>query len=532
MRHRSSLKPEIDRGWKSPLRDMGNANKTAFKPPKRGTVLGEVSIQVLRYQAQETALLSGVSDRLHVTLPVGATGLQLKKRLHGMTNIPVVRIRLMFCGSVLEDGEAIPVDAFEETNKKSDDADVFRPRMFLTLKPVVEDETKPPSVVSEPSEVDEDELRLAAEAKAAADEAQRHEAELHAIREARTRELEEKLKAEHMRPADFDLTSDLEKIGCSHFIIPLRKAGFADEGAFARITDDVLQEHGLWVPRKARVRIVALADSIGRRLEVRSRTKPGALKEVERAMVTGGGKGKATAKLNTRSVEGLDGNFTTKASVTRAFEQKKKDEQRAKVAELDRERQEAEAVVHKDDPRPLDAETRRLIAAIRWRCEEDEFGLPVHCYRPDPPRFCCAKHQEICLQRRTAFLKERTATNKTALEVAMAAADTFGKGVCSHVALRSAALAYLRRNDYLDDVPETRVDQLLASSLLSAEEQSRLEAWASERVRMDCIVGRIPAPVYDGKAFAAALSDVLREVDDRRLLSIERTFTHLPYPRR
>ena len=512
---------------------MGNANVTAFKPPKKGTVLGEVSVQVLRYQAQETALLSGVSDRLHVTLPVGATVLQLKQRLHGMTNIPVVRIRLMFCGSVLEDGGAVPVDAFEETNKTSDDADVFRARMFLTLKPVEkEEETKPPSVASEPSEMDEDELRLAAEAKAAADEAKRQEAELLAIREARTRELEERLKAEHMRPADFDLTSDLEKIGCSHFITPLRKAGFADEGAFACITDDVLQEHGLWVPRKARVRIVALADSIGRRLEVRNRTKLGALKEVERAMVTGGGKGKATAKLNTRTIEGLSENFTTKASVTRAFEQQKKDEQRAKAAEQERERQEAEAAKHKDDPRPLDEATRRLIASIRWRCEEDEFGMPVHCYRPEPSRFCCAKHQEICLKRRSAFLKERTAANKTALEVAMASADTFGKGVCSRVALRSAAIAYLRRNDYLEDVPETRVDDLLTSSLLSAEEQSRLEAWQGERVRMDCIVGRIPAPVYDGKAFAAALSEVLQGVDERRLLSIDRTFTHLPYPPR
>jgi hypothetical protein len=102
----------------------------------------------------------------------------------------------MLCGSALEDSDPVPTDAFEVTRQTTDDADVFRPRLFLTLKPALED-ARPPSVVSEVSEVDEEELRLAAEARAAQEEAERHEAELLAIREARTRELEERLRAEH-----------------------------------------------------------------------------------------------------------------------------------------------------------------------------------------------------------------------------------------------------------------------------------------------------------------------------------------------
>jgi len=527
---------------------MGNANVNAFKPPPRKTTLEEVTITVLKYQVDP--LLSPLSEKLYVAIPVGAPVSQLKLRIQGATGIPLSLIRLMLCGSALEDSDPVPTDAFEVTRQTTDDAVVFRPRLFLTLKPALED-ARPPSVVSEVSEVDEEELRLAAEARAAQEEAERHEAELLAIREARTRELEERLRAEHMRPADFDLSSDLEKIGCAHFIMPLRRAGFADEGAFASLSDDVLQEHGLWIPRKARVRLVALADSIKRRIEVRSRSRPGALREVERAMVLKNGSG---AKINTRTVEGLDSNFTTKASVTKAFEAKKREEARAKSAEAEALRLAAEAEAHKDDPRSHDPDTARLIAAIRWRCTEDEFGIPINCYRPEPPRACCSKHLSGMEQRRADFLTSRAEGNLTALTIMLARADTFGRGVCSRAALRNAALYYLKRELYLLPPPaaggdETRVEgpeaafeiagvsadeleQLLSECVVSAEEQRRREAWGSLRERLDCPVGRIPAPLFDARELARRLAIMLRQADEKRYLSIQRPFTHLPYPRK
>ena len=509
---------------------MGGGASTGFKPPARGVVLGEVSITVLKYQVDP--LLAPLGASLHIAIPVGTTSVgQLKLRVQGATGLPVARIRLMLCGAALDDAEPVPLEAFEDTKAATDDEAVFRPRLFLSLKPPVEEEARPPSVASEASEVDEDELRLAAEAKAAADEAARAEAELHAIREARTRELEERLRAEHMRPADFDLTSDLEKIGCAHFILPLRRAGFADEGAFASISDDVLQERGIWIPRKARVRIVALADSIKRRLEVRSHSRPGALREVERAMVTASRGGSRGQKINTRTVEGLDTNFTTKAAVTRAFEAKKKEEAKARQAELEQARAAAEVEAKKDEPREHDDATRRLIAAIHWRCTEDEFGLPIHCFRPEEPRFCCAKHQESSLQRRAEFLRQRAESNSTALAAAMAAADAFGKGVCSRAALRCAALSHLRREDYSEAaVPAAEVDALLGACVVSGEEQRRLEGWGREAERADCgTVGRIPAPLFDARAFGLALAAMLRDADEVRYLAIQRPFSHLPY---
>lgn len=484
---------------------------TGFKPIK-GLILGEISITIMKYQVgSEYTMLEGLNPIIYATIPITATVGQLKQRIQGDTNLPVSRIRLMFCGSVLEDSEIIPFNAFEVTDKTTDDADVFRPRMFLTLKPVIDIE-KIESTITVESEIDEEQLRLAREAKAAAEEALRKAEELREIHNARTRDLEEKLMMDHARPADFDLSSDLEKIGCSHFILPLLKAGFADEGAFSHITDDVLQESGLWIPRKARVRIVALSDSIKRRLEVRSHSRPGALIDIEKQMVTGN----STSKIHTRSIEGIDQNFTTKASITKAFENKKKEEQRAKSAELERKQKAEEDEKNKNNPKPHDAHTQSMIDAIRWRCELDEFGLPVHCYRPALPKFCCKKHEESSTERRLEYLKQRADTNLTDLMVNIHAADTITKGFISREALKHVAKKHVKSHNY-PTLLMNDIERILNESLLSSEKQRIFETWGREIERKNNPVGSIPAPFYDSLVFASKFMTSLRMHDETRL---------------
>lgn len=504
---------------------MGGANVTGFRPPAKGVVLGEVQVRVLKYQTDP--LLERAVETLYVALATGTKVGLLKRRIQGLTHLPETRIRLMLCGSVLEDAEAVPLEAFELTNKTSDDDDVFRPRIYLTLRPEPEALDKPLSEASQVSEIDEEELRLANEAKALAAEALRKEEEVRAIREARAREIEAKIANDSQRHSKFDLSTDLEKIGCSSFIEPLKRAGFADEGAFSRLSDDVLQEHGLLVPRKARVRIVALADSIKRKLEVKNRSRAGALKEVERAMVMGGGGGK---KLNTRSVEGLAENFTTKSAINKAFEAKKKAEQRAKNAEEQKAKDGAEALARRNEPKQHDVDTQRLIAAIHWRCTLDEDGLPVNCYRPTEGKFCCPKHEKAAVQRRQEFIEQRGLSNSTALAVRLAAADTLKRGVVSRAAMLSVARWHLNENGYTMDVGEEETRLLLDRCLVPAEQQRRLEAWGRHVERTRCPVGGFPVPVYDARAFVLLLADRMRMCDEKRLLAIERPFQFLPWP--
>lgn len=502
-----------------------------FKPVK-GLILGEVVVTVLLYQADP--VLRHVSKgsgggsgkgrvQLHIACPNFSTALELKQRIHGMTAIPIERMRLMLCGTVLRDGDRLPTEAFEQTQRTTDDADVFRARMFLSLLPVL-DEPKPESIISVLSELDEEELKAAFEAKAKAEEVLRKEAEVMAIREARTKALEVQLLLDHVRPANFDLGSDLEKIHCSAFVHALKKAGFADEGAFAHITDDTLQETGLWIPRKARVRIVALADSIKRRMEVSARTAPGALVDVEKTMVTGG-------NMVTRGIEGLEENFTTKAQVTKAFQKKAREDRKTKNEAEDRTRLAVVEEQKKREPKPHECETLLLMQHIRWRCETDTFDdLPKHCFRPEPPKFCCKKHEVASIERRGTYISQLKERNLTDLTVQTLAADSLKRCFVPREALKMIALTHLKRHEY--DLSEHEVELVLTNSLVSAAQQSRLGAWGREIERKDNPLGIIPAPFYDSRRFVAALADLMEEFDRLRFLSIERPFTMLPYPRK
>ena len=508
----------------------GASNVVSFKPGlKKGLVLGEVAVTVLFYQADPVlSRLSGYGKGSCVQLFIAcanfSTTLELKRRIHGVTAIPVERMRLMLCGAVLRDEDRLPAEAFEQTQRTTDDADVFRARMFLSLLPLLE-EPKPESIISVVSEVDEEEMKAALEAKAKAEEAVRKEAEIRAIREARTRALEEQLRLDHLHtPTNFDLGSDLEKIQCSAFVQVLKKAGFADEGAFAHITDDTLQEAGLWIPRKARVRIVALADSVKRRMEVSARTTgPGALADVEKTMVTGG-------NMVTRGIEGLEENFTTKAQVTKAFEKKVREERRAKKEAEDRARMAVVEEQKKREPKPHDYETLLLMQHIRWRCEKDEFDLPKHCYRPEAPTFCCQKHEAASIESRGAYIARLKDSNLMDLTAQTLAADSLKRGFVPREALKMIALTHLKRHEYA--LSEHEVEAVLADSLVSAAQQSRLGGWGREVERKENPLGVIPAPFYDGHRFIAALADLLAELDRVRFLSIERPFTVLPYPRK
>ena len=127
------------------------------------------------------------------------------------------------------------------------------------------------------------------------------------------------LSRHHKKAKFFELEKDLERIECAHFAPALKEAGFGSEGTFSEITDDMLQVHGLYIPKRSRVRIVALADSIKRRIDQRNNVqKTAALTMVNEEMRDGG-------KNMGRAIEGMsDGPVNNKNDVTNSLAGKEK----------------------------------------------------------------------------------------------------------------------------------------------------------------------------------------------------------------
>ena len=95
----------------------------------------------------------------------------------------------------------------------------------------------------------------------------------------------------------------------------MHKAGYNDEGSFSDIDHDALLEKGLWLPRKARTRIVALAVSLKNRLDTKNRRKSVAKDRLNASMLDGGA-------LKGVSIDGIDEVVTNKRDIKAAYDRK------------------------------------------------------------------------------------------------------------------------------------------------------------------------------------------------------------------
>ena len=219
--------------------------RTLFsKRPKlpQDLVLGELIINVLHYQGD--VLIQNLPENLCITIPTDYSIKDLRLRVHGLTHIPIQRVRLMFCGEILKDADNVPLDAYESSTKVLEDDDLYRPRIFLSVYPVsievaIEEDTKSEtSVISDVSEEEINEEHLAELEKVRLEQEALDKAEQDKM-EAQMRKAQEIHDAAHARHhkshTKFKLEKDLEFIRCGHFVEPLRRAGFADAGAFDRV---------------------------------------------------------------------------------------------------------------------------------------------------------------------------------------------------------------------------------------------------------------------------------------------------------
>lgn len=78
----------------------------------------------------------------------------------------------------------------------------------------------------------------------------------------------------------FDLHDELGRIGCEAFADALIDRGFDEKGAFAEIVEDELAGVGLWIHKKARRRITALAELYRRQIGIDERQPKNALEKM------------------------------------------------------------------------------------------------------------------------------------------------------------------------------------------------------------------------------------------------------------
>lgn len=424
--------------------------------------IGEITILLPLKRTDPLFDNENVRERtqIQIACPVEVNVKNLKKRISGKIKcIPADNIRLTFCGDVLRDDENVPLQVFEQTEKVREDVDVFRPRVVMTIRhPVVveeEEEGKKNNIknlfggfmgskgISTEKELTPEEQAARDAALGAELERIRLEEEEDAAR-AEEEEAQKKAKLELEREAkrardeaamlaftNFDLRDELSKIDCEMFYPQFRDACFLDEGSFGALTEEDLQSR-IVIPRAARLRILALIDAVRRRLEliahqstitVADQVQQNMLQNNQMGTMTvGSDSGSGEADWEAMDLDEEDaaelakaqGYFTNKTQLKKAWEIKQKllAKYRAKLAAIGMKPKEVPKKQHSN-------EIMAKMAAIRRRCECDEFGIPKsseylleqHFARSTNPRIVAKQMAaEAAAHRPHAHLDESTPT--------------------------------------------------------------------------------------------------------------------------
>ncbi len=126
-----------------PGQGKGRAKEPEPLPPREG-YLREVRFQILKaYKEVYPKLLERHPGPMYLPVSFDALVSSVVARIGGMLRTSPKRIRLVFCGQVLDPKGYLPEEAFEALERPSEDDDLFRPRLFVALKHIHEDDPDP-----------------------------------------------------------------------------------------------------------------------------------------------------------------------------------------------------------------------------------------------------------------------------------------------------------------------------------------------------------------------------------------------------
>ena len=204
-------------------------------------LLREVGLHLLPKSLLVEEALKAVPNPMYFPVLDTATVGNLKRRVRGLTDVPIRRMMVVYRGAVLADTATIPTDAFEAKHPLSFFDDLYRPKLFLRVFSAVS--------VARDGEDDVDSFAdNVAESDGDGDEMDNDDAdvfvedyveELDAATEGQQQPsvaeeshaplLDEHQLVKYLKEQTFDLRAELQKIECEPFFEALHAAGYADE---------------------------------------------------------------------------------------------------------------------------------------------------------------------------------------------------------------------------------------------------------------------------------------------------------------
>ena len=482
--------------------------------------VGDLRIHIIK----NDILTQNVKTPLYISVPMVCNIIELKKRIHGLTHLPILRLSVYYLGNHLNDNATIPNDAYED-NKLHDneDYDIFKPRLHVILKPIDDEDNDTIEKKVTKNEIELDAKALAAElARIAAEEKAALAIKLEKERKERKaqRKLERKELNKYLTQNKFDLNSDMEKINCKDYVKTLKDAGYWDEGAFSILTYEILRD--LHIPMKACQRIVPLAEAIRSRLDVINGVD-NYQKLIEKELLD-------SNVLHKVGFDGQEGSsFVTKKDAYRAWENKKKEEARLKAIEDAREIIEEELdddtwdeikrkreKRRKPPPKEHDPELQARIDNIRWIEQRDDLNIPLNKKFHHKSKFCCEKHMKNAHEMKLEFIKEHRVTNTNEIKGALVSVDKKNTGFVSRAVLKAIAKQILKVNRYFD-FPDNDLEHLLDNCLMEPNAQLARVGWNTQQERMAKLYN-VSVILYDIDIFLQTMVDKMEELDIARYL--------------
>lgn len=388
--------------------------------------------------------------------------LLVKKKIMGDRGIPVHDQTLVYRGQLLLDADCVPSEAFNDV-----DEDGFLNRIRLVLPEdgtYNADGSKYSSLSKASSQEDEEAAALALKLKL---EQEALRARLRQLRQQENAKFDKMLKA-HGR---FDIHEELGRLECAQYADALLERGFNEKGAFALVKDEELAGSGLWIPRKYRRRIVALAEMYRQQFEKEDAARTTTTDRVQEASTE---KYTIDGQMYYSTVEKLQHEWNEATQYFDMVEQdgeeaeavkKEKDSLATRVADADKLDDERERSVQVLDkyvelrqkgrvlnreqlrrrPRPKrthGTQASRVMHRIELDNRRDEWGVLTRFPKVEP-RFCCAKHGVAARHRLNQYLEKLRAEVATWLREELTDLDRGADGFIALADLRELSAEVL-----------------------------------------------------------------------------------------
>mgnify|MGYP003386258185 CR=1 FL=1 len=227
----------------------------------------------------------------------------------------------------------------------------------------------------------------------------------------------------------------------------------------------------------------------------------------------------------TKTIEGLEGTFTTKIAMKRAWEQKIKNEIQAEkdaiaAAELEKLDDDFQELFAADDkPRKeLPEEVWNIINAAREQLHRDEFECLVDPSTITTSTFCCLDHFDECVQRRENLEDMNRLLLEADLQVAADRVDYHNTTFVCRYQLQLIIQQFFKK--YRLPLDPQRQETLLDGCVMNHGDQVRLREWANPEKRSNPLFD-IPLSGYSTTRFALIVSSEINAMQQKKIFVMD-----------